>query len=220
MGGNNGLDALQCCYREQIAYSIYTKFREPKLYRMAAKGEWDLIPERCRTCPKEAEFRHKYPPNDTALHRLLKSSELESTLDLDSETRTEMGKIKLKAIESILVASRSAATISDSFGKTPLHYACMDLGASASIETIRMIAEANPAAAVSQDSEERTPLHILVARNDDRISKELVDLLRGPKGLTLEVQDQLKETPWDVVNRRADEMENGDELLELLKPEK
>ena len=63
---------IQCCYREQLGYAVYRTFYEPKLYRLAATGEWDSIPRRCQTHPAEASFQHKYPPQDTALHRIVR----------------------------------------------------------------------------------------------------------------------------------------------------
>jgi hypothetical protein len=67
------IDPLQCCYREQVAYKLYSTFREPALYRMALLGDWEKVPSRCVSHPKEATFVHKYAPNDTALHRILRT---------------------------------------------------------------------------------------------------------------------------------------------------
>lgn len=44
-----GEGSLHCCYREQLAYSLYGIFREPKLFRLAVRGDWDEIPNRCHS---------------------------------------------------------------------------------------------------------------------------------------------------------------------------
>lgn len=211
------MNNMLCCYREQLAFSLYTTFQEPKLYRMAARGEWDLIPARCISHPKEAEFRHKYAPNETTLHRLLRTVEFETSLDLDDSAMSEMGLIKLNAVRAILAANRACAMVRDSFGKTPLHYACMSANASAGKETIQAIVEANPAACSLQDNEGRTPLHYLVARNDV-IPRCVVKLLLDPCSLPLETKDMMKETPLEILLRRRDEIVHVDGLIKILTP--
>jgi len=205
---------LQCCYREQLAYNLYARFREPKLYRMAVKGDWDEIPARCNSHPKEAAFRHKYAPYDTALHRLLRPAEMGCLGDLDETTLAEMDKMRYAAVQALLAAHRPAATLQDAFGRTPLHLACMDWQA-CGIETIAALVEANPKATTIVDVEKRTPLHFLVARHES-IPVELLQLLMtyGPEAVSME--DAVRETPLDIVERRKDEMQSTENILELL----
>mmetsp|Transcript_12799 Transcript_12799/g.28142 ORF Transcript_12799/g.28142 Transcript_12799/m.28142 type:complete len:233 (-) Transcript_12799:91-789(-) len=228
MGGG---DTLHCCYREQISYALYTNFREPKLYRLAAEGKWDLIPARCASHPREADFRHKYAPNDTALHRLLRTVEMEPPAsateitnnhdddDGDIEFSTLMGQVKVNAIQSILDASRGSTAVRDGYGKTPLHYACLNIHVSAGVETIRLLAQANPAAACTQDNEGRTPLHYLVARNEGELPIDLIQTaLIGPCSIVLESKDLMQETPLMIVKRQRGEISNADSLMKILVP--
>ncbi|KAL7579449.1 hypothetical protein ACA910_014110 [Epithemia clementina (nom. ined.)] len=210
-----GVDNLQCCYREQIAYSLFTKFREPKLYKMAQKGEWDLIPARCKLHPKEAEFVHKYAPNDTVLHRLLRAVEIESSMELDEVTMTELGTLKVGAVNAILAACRGLVTVRDAYGRTPLHYACMNIHASAGEETIETIMQSNPSATCIQDHEGRNPMHYLLSRND-KISLRILKLLVSSSLEAVRMMDMLKETPISILERRRDELSNVDELLAVL----
>lgn len=138
MGG----ESLHCCYREQFAYALYAKFRQPKLYRMAENGDWERIPARCASHPKEAAFVHKYPPNDTPLHRILRPLSSSSTtsssgceennsdvLDhMDDDTAVQqMLHWKMEAVIALINAYPSCVHVRDSFGRNPLHLACMDM---------------------------------------------------------------------------------------------
>ena len=209
-----GGDHLQCCYREQLSYALYAKFREPKLYHLVVKGDWDLVPARCKNHPKEAQFVHKYAPHDTALHRLLRGpSACQLEGQLDAETVQQMNELKLNAVIALLEANRQAAVLQDSFGRTPLHLACME-GDGGSIAA--SILAANPAAAVVVDSELRTPLHFLVARSTGRINTALVqELVRQYPGAVFR-PDAVGDTVMDLVRQRANELENAEEILELL----
>ena len=211
-------DTLHCCYREQIAYTLFTKFREPKLYKMAQRGEWDLIPARCESHPKEAEFKHRYAPNDTVLHRLLRAMETRessTTLeDIDEATKSELGALKMAAIYAILAASRGIVSIQDAYGRTPLHYACMNMESLCGIETVEMIARANVSAGCIQDYEGRTPLHYLVARHDV-IPIKTLELLVALCPDAVRTEDMVKETPVSILHRRRDEVAEVDVLLKF-----
>jgi hypothetical protein len=127
-----GGDTVQCCYREQVAYAWYARFREPRLYRHVVSGDWDLIPARCRSHPHEAAFVHKYAPNDTPLHRLLKQSSLSPSATCETTTTDDVWQQRLEewkraAVEAMLRADRKAAFRRDALGRTPLHLACMDV---------------------------------------------------------------------------------------------
>lgn len=205
---------MQCCYREQLSYALYTKFREPKLFRMAVTGDWDMIPARCRSHPKEATFVHKYPPADTALHRMLRSATACSQ-GLDSEAVQQMNEMKLAAVSALLEVNPQASELPDSFGRTPLHLACMDV-AGAGVATAALILEVNPDAAMAVDSEQRTPLHYLIARNETIPMDFLSQMLeRCPSAVFR--KDVVGDTPIDCVEQRIDEIDNAAVVLALLK---
>jgi hypothetical protein len=180
-----------CCYREQVAYALYSTFREPKLYRMAANGNWDLIPARCCSHPKEVAFVHKYAPNDTVLHRLLRPSsctnqqphhsvkqEKDQSVDvatiIDEESSVlqhEIDQMKLAAAAALLDTDPEIATRPDAFGRTPLHLVCSDAHFSDINQAICQLllpTASHPSAAhamlLAKDVEGRTPVHALLLR--------------------------------------------------------
>lgn len=228
MGGDNH---LQCCYREQLGYALYAKFREPKLFRMAVTGDWDLIPARCMSHPKEAAFVHKYPPADTALHRILRpaltAAETTTTcgsttddqqlqLALDRDTLEQMSNLKLAAVVALLEANRQAAALPDSFGRTPLHLACMDVVGGGAAAAAAILAVNPVAVTVTDSAEQRTPLHFLVARNSS-IPLDLLNQLIECCPTAVFRQDIVGDTPIDIVEQRGDEIDNAAEVLEILK---
>jgi hypothetical protein len=252
-GGGGGGGDHQCCYREQLAFNIYSKFCEPKLYRLATKGDWDLIPARCKSHPKEATFRHKYAPNDTALHRILRLAAdglctTEETVQVEAETTSSSPPspslspphhqdiavtMKFNAIQAIVKAHPSAASIPDAFGRTPLHLACMDVCSASDTAVLQLLlmvptttgsAASSSKAAVSaawlllQDVEKRTPLHYLLARSNGMIPLDALQVLLQACPEAALVPDVVKETPPDIVTRRGNdgEIENIDQVLAML----
>lgn len=214
-------DQLHCCYREQVAYAFYERFRLPKLYKYASSGDWDLIPARCRSHPKEASYVHKYAPNDTALHRLLRHS----THCADEATRQYMQEWKRQAVESLLQACPVATSITDAFGRTALHIVCMELSVTSEQDETNensdtaiaiRIADGNRHAAQLTDTiEGRSPLHYLLARHDHiplMLLSKLLDY--APQAITL--KDTTSETPFDIFRRREKEISNSTEILRLL----
>lgn len=212
-----GGDHLQCCYREQLSYALYAKFREPRLYSMVVKGDWDLIPARCKHHPKEAQFVHKYPPHDTPLSLLLRPSacSLMDEAGMDAETAYQMNQLKLNAVVALLEANRQAAVTRDSFGRTPLHLACMDANLDEGAIAAKVL-EINPVAATVIDSELRTPLHFLVARSEPKIPMPLLQQLVQQYPAAVFRQDAVGDTVLDIVQQRANELENAAEVTELL----
>lgn len=215
-------DPLHCCYREQVAYAFYERFRLPKLYKYASSGDWDLIPARCRSHPKEAAYVHKYAPNDTALHRLLRHS----TRCADDTTRQFMQEWKRQAVESLLQAGPNATTVTDAFGRTALHIVCMELYVTSdeqdkmtdnsdSAIAIR-IADANRHVVQLTDTiEGRCPLHYLMARHDHIPLLLLSKLLEyAPHSIAL--KDATSETPFDIFRRREKEISNSSEVKQIL----
>jgi len=129
----------QCCVWDSYKYNLYTKFREPKLYRYAAQGDWDLIPQRCKTHPKEATFVHKYAPMDTPLNRLLEQDDSCNILLMlmerapqavhmvDIERRTPLHylvarneRIPLKFLAKMVALCPEALSVKDEVGETPV----------------------------------------------------------------------------------------------------
>lgn len=173
-----------------------------------------MIPQRCKSNPREAQFVHFYPPSDTALHRILRTST--ASLDVDSTIKNHIQQIKLNAVSALLATYPTATSIRDTFRRTPLHIACMEIhGVGGCAEAAIMILDAYPKASAVQDLEGRTPLHYLLGRNDviplDLLSKLLAVF---PKALMM--QDNVKETPFMTVQQRGTEIQNADAVLEML----
>ena len=216
------IDPLQCCYREQVAFKLYSTFREPSLYRMALVGNWDLIPSRCISHPKEALFVHKYAPNDTALHRILRT-ELSEASCLDSNGRSKMVQLKLQAVAALLEANRDLVTMRDSFGRTPLHLACMFYdGMDDNAVATLLVQSSDVSALAMQDVEGRTPLHLLLMRG--LASPELVQSMADACPTVVGMEDAVRETPLDICMRQASSIQtssgnvgNGETLLQILK---
>lgn len=209
------LHSNQCCVWDTYKYTLYTKFREPWLYRFAAKGDWDLIPNRCKKHPKEANFVHKYAPKDTPLNRLLRT---ESCSQCSEDMRQNIFEMKHKAVAALLDVNVNAALYQDSFQRTPLHWACIDaVGNHGDLDDsiIFMLIEKAPQAVHMTDMEKRTPLHYLVARNDEVPLKVLAKLVAiCPEALNM--KDEVGETPLAIIKSRREELHNVDDLLRTL----
>jgi hypothetical protein len=214
-----------CCYREQLAFSLYSKFREPRLYRSAGHMEdWDSIPARCHSHPKEAAFQHKFAPNDTALHRIFRVVQVPVCNEYECEpTRLDpaIEEQRLRAVSALLAANQQAAATQDAFLRTPLHLACMDLSSGSSTSSTgtaaaaALILENNPGVACITDVEKRTPLHFLLARNDEIPTPFLQALMQhGPAAVHM--ADAVGETPIDIVVRRTKEIAHAEIILEML----
>lgn len=128
--------------------------------------------------------------------------------------------MKCAAVAALLEVNMDAATLRDSFQRTPLHWACMDVdgnhGEDSNSSIIMMLLERAPAAAHMVDIENRTPLHYLVARNNEiplRLIAKIVALC--PEALSM--KDEVGEKPIDIVQSRKDEIQNVDELTRSLR---
>lgn len=208
-----------CCYREQLSYALYAKFREPKLFRMAVAGNWDKIPARCRTHPSEAAFVHKYPPADTALHRMLRPA-ISSCSDnteqsFDQNTLEKMNEMRIAAVVALLEANPPSALVRDSFGRTPLHWACMNVVTYKNENAASLIIKSCPEAVPLLDSEHRNALHALVARNI-YVPVEVLSLLLAVDCSVALMSDIIGENPSQIVERRKAEIQNAEVVLELL----
>lgn len=195
---------------EQYKYALYQKFREPRLYRYAAAGDWDKIPRRCRSHPREAKFVHKYAPCDTALHRLLRPAG--PCVDCDMKTRRSIGEMKVQAVSALLTANPTAASAIDSFGRTPLHLACMD--ASSSAKAVELLLDEWPKATSMRDINGRTPLHYLLSRNE-RVPLSLLEKLVSVYPQSASVKDCFGSTAVDIIQAREDD-EHKNCLLQIV----
>lgn len=212
MGG----DTVQCCYRESLRYTLYSVLHEPKLYRLAVSGQWDRIPDRCANYPKEASFVHKYPPSDTALHRIL---EVVLTDDEKEEDEENLHTLKRNAARAVFHAYPAALAVANAFGRTPLHLACMDPHPSSAELAVDFVSS-YPRAAAGTDVEQRTPLHhwcsILhkMIPNVETVEKVIILLLEQNPD-TVNAKDMAGETPIDIAQRRS-KGQCPDRILTLL----
>jgi hypothetical protein len=207
---------MQCCYRDSVAFTLYSRFCVPKLFHYAVSGDWDKIPIRCQTHPKEASFVHKYPPYDTALHRIVRPSIGERYIRQESDYNTiqKLDAIKMNAIQAIFHATNNEiGCYQDSFGRTPLHLSCMDV--CGTVDVAIGVLQANSIAASILDSEQRTPLHLLCARNDT-IPIQLIEVLIDAYTLATTIVDITGDTPIDIVRMRHDEINNADDVIQVL----
>jgi hypothetical protein len=205
----------QCCIWDTYKFALYSKFREPTLYRYAAEGDWDLIPDRCKAHPKEARFVHKYAPMDTPLCRLLRT---QSCTSCAPDVKDAIFRMKSAAVTALLDANVESATSQDTFRRTPLHWACMDVEGNhgdAEDSIIFMLLEKAPSAIHVVDIEHRTPLHYLVARNDT-VPLKLVAKMVAIFPEALMMKDEVGETPLEIVQSRKDEIKNASELMKYL----
>jgi hypothetical protein len=200
----------ECCRTERIKYALYSRFKEPRLYRYAINGNWDLIPRRVTSHPKEASFQHALGSRDTPLHGILKAP----TSDTQCPKQQTLDQVKLQAVSALLSTNRQAASTKNAFGRTPLHLACMDV-ANCGEGVAHMILDANAMAASVQDVEGRFPLHYLVARND-AIPLALLAKLIFAFSHALEIADSVKETPIDIVSIRGNEIQDSAKVLEMM----
>lgn len=122
--------------------------------------------------------------------------------------------IKYEAVSSLIETYRPIASIKDSFGRMPLHLACMEID-NCGEKSFYKILEAWPQAAAHQDFEGRSPLHYLVARSDD-IPEGVLSKLIAACPAALEMRDLVKETPFDLVESRRNEMQNAEAILKQL----
>lgn len=206
-------DTVQCCYREQLKYTLYSALCEPKLYRMAVNGQWDRIPLRCDSHPKEATFVHKYSPYDTALHRIL-------GVVLNEEYDEYHHSLKRSAASAVLKAHPAALAIANTFGRTPLHLACMDAHDGPELIS-NFIVDGYPGACSMRDVEQRTPLHhwcsVLHIHNNVEMVQNVTFMLVEQYPDALLATDLTGETPRDIAIRRGGK-QLSPEIQAMLQP--
>lgn len=215
------------CVVEHFAFKIYTKFRVPSLFRYASKGKWEKIPYRCKTHPSEARFVHRYPPCDTALHKVLRNTEERFVQITETQERpltvtksaadgifVEINKKKTLAVYSLVKANAHSASVQNCLGQTPLHLACADL--SSMPEVFATLVEAQPQCASAQDLEGRTPLHCAcrciesqcaVGQGVPPKSNEIVQILLLPNPTIAYLEDKNRVTPSSIIHNLCNRLE-------------
>lgn len=188
---SNALYFFDCRVRE-TRMQFYRSFREPKLYKLAKKFQYEKIVERCQTLPKvaarEAKFQHEYPPQQTALHLVL-----EPLFLLGNETFVDedMRKQRHEAAAAILKANPEAAKLCCTFQTSPLTMVCVD--PYASLHDLEMLIQASPQSLLMTDLEGRTSLHYACINN--RSNLNMIQLLLQSCPEAASVQDRLQRTP-------------------------
>lgn len=204
-----------CCRREKIKFAWYSRFKEPKLYKFAVRGDWEFVPKRCQTHPEEAQFVHKYPPSDTALHRILRNAALSMVEETNEQNRQRIDRLKQEAVVALLQANPPAASQPDAFGRTPLHLACMYMEHCGEAVAFLLV-ESCPKGVTMRDMEGRTPVHYLLGRNGTIPLALLAKMVTMGPGV-LDIRDEVSETPLDVTLARDDEIDNVEAVVAFLK---
>ena len=114
---------------------MVVSFTQPTLYNLTNNLIWPEVISRARSHPDEVTWRDN--EGGTALHHSCRSY------------------YSVDVVREMLNSSRSAASIQDKSGKTPLHIACW----SGSSEIIGLLLKANKEVASIPDNRGRTPLH-------------------------------------------------------------
>lgn len=183
------------CIFQHSKYTWYTRIQVPKLFKYVVNGSWDKIPKRAQTHPLEAKFVHLYPPNDTALHRIVRVPE-DAQEQLESSVLEDIAALRMQAIHALLRANPNAITFSDYKGQTPLHLACKHADLTKGAAEL-MITQC-PEAAKVQDVDGKTPLHYLVEQ--ERANPPLLQLLVSSCPSSINIRDKGGKRPIDLVN--------------------
>lgn len=224
-------------------YAVYRKWGVPKLFRMADRGEWDAIPERARKYPKEASFIHKYAPQDGPLHRLLRplhvpcpisfsyeedpfyknSTDIlteEEVIELEEKKKLMndpvVAELLLDAVTAIVEANPVAASKPNTFGRTPLHLACMELTGPRAQAASYLIRH-TPMTTIAIDCGGSTPLHFLLGNPINDIPEALISQYLKADPSALERHNRCGLTPLDVFVKSAANEDDARERRELLK---
>jgi len=171
---------------EGTVIAMYNRLIVPRLFAYADEGHWDLIPLRAKRHPSEARFIHKYAPNDTALHRLVRpfATAEESTLSSSPGMSSRKSQLRRTYKARILFIPPD---IDASDSKTDPEYADPQfrplkpeqpqehnqqhqspslqleqdpIAAAWLLHAVEALLIANPAAATTKNRFGRTPLHI------------------------------------------------------------
>jgi hypothetical protein len=134
------------------------------------------------------------------------------------EMQQNIYDMKQDAVRALLEANPTQASTTDTFQRTPLHWACMDIQGNFNSQddsVLLDLIDRAPQAARIVDIEQRTPLHYLVARNDE-IPLPLLAKMVALAPETVSMKDEVGETPMDIIRSRQAEMPNADEVINTL----
>jgi ankyrin repeat protein len=164
------------------------------------------------THPHEAKFIHRFVPNNTPLHCLLRAPDLRSaeykrfveTTHLD--IRQEIANMRLQAVRALVEANPSIVSTPDCIGQTPLHLACVHVECCKGAAEILL--NACPTAACIQDSSGKTPLHYLLLSVDQDVPICLIGKLISVAPDALHVRDKRGRTPLEIVQLNRGQSED------------
>mmetsp|Transcript_20861 Transcript_20861/g.45223 ORF Transcript_20861/g.45223 Transcript_20861/m.45223 type:complete len:235 (-) Transcript_20861:53-757(-) len=205
-------------------YAFYRRWGVNKLFRMADQGHWDKIPKRVKQHPQEALFVHRYAPQDSPLHRLLRPLHVtcpsgdpseptykHSTDVLTQEERLEMeakkelmndpdiAEMLLQAVQSIVEANPAGVAKRNMFGRTPLHLACMELTV-ARAQAAEYMIQHTPMTTVIADNAGNTPLFFLLSNPPEDIPDSLIEALLKADPNALQRRNHSGKSAWDEGN--------------------
>jgi ankyrin repeat protein len=131
-----------------------------------------------------------------------------------------LSDLKYQAVAALLEANSQLTTMRDSFGRTPMHLACMFYDGDDDKSMITKLMESDTSVISMQDVEGRTPVHLLLMRG--KTCSELVQKLVNACPAVIGLEDAVRETPIDICMRQNSSLSQnaeGDnqELLQILK---
>ncbi len=200
------------CPFQRGYYQLYSKLRVPKLYRYVCDGDWDKIPKRCMTHPHEAKFIHRYVPNNTPLHCLLRVPDLNSAeyqnfvKTTNPVMRQDIANMRLAAVRALVETNPSIVSTPDCIGQTPLHLACINVECCNGVAEILL--DACPTAALLQDSYGKTPLHYLLLMVNQNVLFSLIEKLISVAPAALHIRDKRGRSPLDIVELNRGQSED------------
>ena len=170
------------------------------------------------THPHEAKFIHRYVPNNTPLHCLLRAPDLRSAEyqhfveTTNPVMREQIANMRLEAVRALVEANPSIVSTPDWIGQTPLHLACVHVECCQGAAEILL--DACPTAALIQDSSGKTPLHYLLLTADQTVPLSLVEKFISVAPAALHMRDKRGRTPLDIVQLNRGQSE--DFIVKLL----
>ena len=156
---------------------VVSCWAKPTLYNLTNELIWPEVINRARSHPEEVTWRDDN--GGTALHHSCRSH------------------YSVEVVREMLNSSRSAASIQDKSGKTPLHIACW----SGSSEVIRLLLNANREVASIPDNRGRTPLHHACSSVSLPCAYTIETLIKADPLVSL-VTDDAGQTPLSLLCER------------------
>jgi len=189
------------CVIQETYFRFYQRMLIPKLYRLASEGCWEEVIQRVRSHPREAKFVNAYPPNDTAMHRVLRVN-LDGCFknEVEDRNREELldtaRDLRSQVFLSLVKANPDIVMVLDVRNQTPLHLACQNCCPNETSITHHLFIM-YPEATAIQDIHGNTPLHLLVVHPDTPVSL-ITLLIRYTSPSTLNARDCNGKRPIDI----------------------